>query len=414
MRGFEGLTRGGATLACLAGLLAGATGCQEDPPGIRIDLMVDEGKFRPDYVKFHWLREGRMPFEERLPETGALTPAAGLVGSLFIQTVGPLRDARGLAVQGYRGDTQVSGGFVRIEPNAGARRHIQLVLTDPLPDADDNQLPDVVDCFITPEGPACSAEPVPDAGGPAPVPPDAGDDAPRLDAGAGGTDGGAADASPIEQGLLGLWRFDEGSGNRANDSSGNNHHGTLRGAQLGWVPGRAEGTSLEIPNANNHGVTVMPSPGIDGIRNAFTIAAWIYRTDERDGLANVLSRRSTGVNEHFALALNDVGRPRVYLNSHLNPALPNVTGPDPIPLEQWVHLATTYDGGMLHLYVNGTEVGKVAVATTIQAERTLLCIGCGQNTDAVVIEPLAGRIDDLRLYNRALTVEQILSLMVAR
>ena len=392
--------------ALLAGLLALGIACREDPPGIRIEFKVENDKFRPDFVKFQWLRPGRLPVEERLPENGDFAASHEVViGSLFVQTVGPLREARALAASGYRGDKLVSGGLVHIEPSTGTQRLFQLILAEPLPDLDGNGVPDVVDanCFPGSKAAPCTGGPV-DAG----APEDARGEG-QPDSGPGpapGGDGGDVDSRPpIEEGLVGFWRFDEGTGAKANDSSGNGNHGSLRGARLAWTEGHL-GAALEIPDVANHGVMVPASPSLDGV-HAFTIAAWIYRTEDRGASADIVSRRSTGSSEHFAFALTNEGKPRIYLNSHLMPAPPALTGPDPIPMNQWVHLAATYNGTTLHLYANGTDIGNLALSTPIAADKTFLCIGCNQNSDTAVTEPLAGRIDDLRLYQRALNADQI-------
>jgi hypothetical protein len=395
---------GRALVVGLGALLLGA--CQQPMPGIRIEFKVQDARFRPDWVRFHWLRPGRVPVEERLPETGDLAPSNdAVVGSLFVQTVGPLREARALVASGMRGDRVVSGGWVRIEASTGEQRRFELLLAEPLPDRDGNGVPDLADdnCFPGSDEPACvdaDGGVVADGGGSSPVDASGPVDATIPEA-------GPADTGPSNEGLVGFWRFEEGTGTKAADSSGNGNVGTLRGADLAWVEGRGMGQALEIPNSNNHGVTVNASPSIDSIRSAFTIAAWIYRTEERDGIASILMRRSTGASEYFGLALTADGMPRGYLNSQVMPAPPTLTGPDPIPVGQWVHLAMTYNGATMHLYANGTDIGNVAVTTTIMGQKTFLCIGCGQNADNVVTEPLSGRLDDLRLYQRALSAAEI-------
>jgi hypothetical protein len=397
---------GQAVVVGLGALLLGA--CQPSLPGVRIEFKVEDAKFRPDWVRFHWLRPGRVPVEERLPESGDFAASNdAVVGSLFVQTTGPLREARGLVATGMRGDQVVSGGWVRIDPSTGEQRRFQVILAEPLPDRDGNGVPDVVDdgCVLGSKEPPCAGGTdggvVADGGDPGAPDAMGGRDAVVV------PDAGPVDAGPSTEGLIGFWRFEEGDGTKAADSSGNGNAGTLRGDDLAWVDGRGTGHALEIPNSNNHGVTVNASPSIDSIRSAFTIAAWIYRTEERDGVASILMRRSTGISEYFGLALTADGMPRGYLNSHLMPAPPTLTGPDPIPVGQWVHLAMTYNGATMHLFANGTDIGNVAVTTTIMGQKTFLCIGCGQNADNVVTEPLSGRLDDLRLYQRALSAAEI-------
>jgi hypothetical protein len=73
------------------------------------------------------------------------------------------------------------------------------------------------------------------------------------------------------------------------------------------------------------------------------------------------------------------------------------------PLNTWVHLATTYDGTTVRLYVNGTQVGT-------QAQTGALTPGTGPlrfGGNAIWPEWFQGQLDELRVYNRALTAAEI-------
>ena len=74
-----------------------------------------------------------------------------------------------------------------------------------------------------------------------------------------------------------------------------------------------------------------------------------------------------------------------------------------LPLNTWTHLAATYDGTTLRLYVNGVQVGSRAVASPLLTSTGVLRIG----GNSVWGEFFAGRIDEVRLYNRALAAAEI-------
>ena len=74
-----------------------------------------------------------------------------------------------------------------------------------------------------------------------------------------------------------------------------------------------------------------------------------------------------------------------------------------IPVAAWTHLALTYDGANLRLYVNGTQVGTRAAAGAIQATANPLWIGGNQPYG----EYFRGLIDEARVYNRTLTPADI-------
>lgn len=140
-----------ALLPALAAMfaLAGISGCRESPPGVRIDVYVEGEEFRPEYVELFWLRPGRMPYKVTLPETGnfeaTADPTIGSLGSLFIETVGPLREPRAIIARGFRGGREVSGGKARIDVSDNGQRYVRITLTAPLPDEDNNGQPDAVD-----------------------------------------------------------------------------------------------------------------------------------------------------------------------------------------------------------------------------------------------------------------------------
>ena len=75
-----------------------------------------------------------------------------------------------------------------------------------------------------------------------------------------------------------------------------------------------------------------------------------------------------------------------------------------VPLNTWTHLATTYDGANLRIYVNGAQVATTAVSGAIAASSSPLRFG-GNGT--WLDEFFQGRIDEVRVYNRALTVAEI-------
>ena len=77
----------------------------------------------------------------------------------------------------------------------------------------------------------------------------------------------------------------------------------------------------------------------------------------------------------------------------------NATGSAQVPLNAWTHLAATYDGATLRLYVNGTQVGSKPQTGSIPASTGPLRIG----GNSIWSEWFRGLIDEVRVYSRALT-----------
>ena len=79
-----------------------------------------------------------------------------------------------------------------------------------------------------------------------------------------------------------------------------------------------------------------------------------------------------------------------------------------LPLNQWSYLAVTYDGSQVKFYLNGTLVMAQPLSVSITARGNPINIGA-DNTPA---QFTTGMLDDLRIYNRALTQSQVQSDMV--
>jgi hypothetical protein len=80
-----------------------------------------------------------------------------------------------------------------------------------------------------------------------------------------------------------------------------------------------------------------------------------------------------------------------------------VTVPEELPVDTWSYLAVTYDGTMLRLYVNGEETSSTPQIGRPQANANPLQIG----GSAYEGEYFAGQIDEVRIYNRALSPSEI-------
>ena len=239
----------------------------------------------------------------------------------------------------------------------------------------------------------------------------------------GPVDHAAADARPdslnpppvdITTGLVGYWPLDEGMGNSfINDRSGNNNHGGVAVLDLAtaWTPGKV-GRALEIPDVMGGAVVVQRTASIDSINSGLTIAAWVYRNAGiRDRHHAVLSRQLGGASrEFYNLAFhNDALIVWLYAESPA-PTISVRATTGTAPLMTWIHVAVTWDGSTVRLYQDGAEVGTGPFTARMPAGTTPVLLGSNAN-NAIVNQPLLGRLDEVRLYNRALPREAILALI---
>jgi hypothetical protein len=235
-------------------------------------------------------------------------------------------------------------------------------------------------------------------------------EAPRADA---SPEGGAS--ITMTNGLVGYWPLDEGTGTTAADRSVNRNHGRLILPLTGssWKPGRL-GTSIEIPDQVGAAIRIEPSTSIDSVRTGLTLAAWVYRSAATVGSRNlaVISRQLEGTSrELYALTLQ-TGALTAWMYT-VEPA-PNTSlrATRGTPVATWFHAALTWDGKNLHLYQDGTEVGTATYSATIPTSANPLLLGNNANTSGID-QPLVGRLDEVRLYNRALSRTEIVDLMTA-
>jgi hypothetical protein len=88
----------------------------------------------------------------------------------------------------------------------------------------------------------------------------------------------------------------------------------------------------------------------------------------------------------------------------LSVASANLMAPNPLPLNAWSHVAATYEGTVMALYVNGVQVASQAQSGAVATSTDPLTIG-GNSSG----EDFAGIIDEVRIYSRALSANEIQS-----
>jgi PKD repeat protein len=191
-------------------------------------------------------------------------------------------------------------------------------------------------------------------------------------------------------GLVGAWGFEEASGSAVNDASGAGNQGTLSGATR-TTAGKI-GSAL-VFNGTSALVNVPDSSSLD-LTSAMTLEAWVYPT--AGGKWQDVIYKSNDL--YYIEGSSPSGRPAAGGTFGSD-----VLGSAGLPLNTWSHIAATYDRTTLRLYVNGTQVGSKAQTNPIQTSTGALTFG----GDAIFGQYFAGRIDEVRIYNRALTAAEI-------
>ncbi|MHC4700763.1 MAG: LamG domain-containing protein, partial [Planctomycetota bacterium] len=202
--------------------------------------------------------------------------------------------------------------------------------------------------------------------------------------------------------LVAWWKLDDDRSGIVVDSSGNDHHGTL-GGDPQYVPG-FDGDALELDGSGDF-VRMDGYKGILGT-SAFTIAAWI-RTS---GNGQIVGWGNTGTNRRAEFRVNG-GRLRIETGGG------NVQGDTNILDDQWHHVAVavkanaTLSSGDVTFYLDGQDDTRAGTDTDIFDMTANFDVKIGQMYDLSSSRWFTGLIDDLRIYDKQLTAEEIATAM---
>src|SRR5262249_31951289 len=137
------------------------------------------------------------------------------------------------------------------------------------------------------------------------------------------------------------------------------------------------------------------------LTNGMTVEAWVYPTATApDWTAVAIKERPSGLS--YALYATDGANkpPAGYIRMRSDV---KAAGSSILPLNTWSHLAATYDGANIRMYVNGVQVGTKAQTGNMTTSTSVFRIG----GNSVWGEWFKGIIDEVRVYNNALTQSQI-------
>ncbi|HEY0709926.1 MAG TPA: LamG-like jellyroll fold domain-containing protein [Polyangia bacterium] len=214
--------------------------------------------------------------------------------------------------------------------------------------------------------------------------------------------------SPLDNGLVGYWKFDEGRGSTTYDLSGNGNNGTV----VGGAPFTADvPASMPIDDAGalvfdgTSQYVDLGAPAGLNVSGQITMAAWV-KINATDGFRNILSHGASDSPERDTFLRIYGGEYRVGTwysptDTYASYAMP---GGD---VGTWVHLVGVNDGTTWRLYRNGVQVATQAGSAGAYTATANWRIGA-QGSSASRF--FSGSIDDVRIYNRGLTANEVAAL----
>ncbi len=205
---------------------------------------------------------------------------------------------------------------------------------------------------------------------------------------------------PNNLGLVGYWSFDDATSTKATDFSGNGNVGTLSGSNLpAWVSGK-KGNALNFNgtdsyvDAGNASSLDIPTGG------SVTMCAWVYdTTGSVGGFQGLLAKRGS----NYAYGIN-------FITNNFQVYTSGASGIQAftynLPAQQWTHICGVISGSPTALYVNGALFGTAGSGGGVSSITDHLWIGSSN----AATEIFNGKVDDVRIYNRALSASEIAAL----
>jgi len=209
------------------------------------------------------------------------------------------------------------------------------------------------------------------------APPDAGSDAPTAIAG-----------------LVAHWPLDEGQGTAARDATGNINDGSLLNGPS-WIASAGAGAALHLDGSDDYvELAIRTLPRVEAAKS---IGVWFRNAATTPRLRNLVAFFNDTMNSGIHLGF-DTDQVAVWRYGDFDPIIKSTAAPG----GGWHHLAYSWDGTTHHLYLDGALIGTSTANVKNGAIQTAR-LGAWQAPD----EMFSGDLDDVRVYGRALTAEEI-------
>jgi hypothetical protein len=207
-------------------------------------------------------------------------------------------------------------------------------------------------------------------------------------------------AEITEEDIGGLWLFDEGSGKTVSDSSGNGNDGEIVG-ELEWVDGKF-GKALQYPGESMN-LVMLPNSDSLNPTSGITIMAWGWLVEGTGNNRRFLQKSTAGSDNQYRLLLE-------WGNFRFDPGpgvSPQALDTPVFAEEEWHHVAGVYDGSESAIYIDGEKVASQAASGEMIPSDGPIFLGAKWNDPGHPGDYWKGMIDELAVFKRGLTADEI-------
>jgi hypothetical protein len=221
----------------------------------------------------------------------------------------------------------------------------------------------------------------------------------------------AALTGDVTSGLVGYWKFDEGTGTSAADSTGNGNTGTLTNSPT-WQTGQY-GNAVNFDGSNDY--VSVPDPGAGSVFDfangtSITVAAWVNLTSlPQDAI--VLSKGATGGADNANYQMEIATNNHLYLSFTSGGVWQTAQSTATVPVSGWHHyvVSQTFGSASLQMYIDGAVIASDS-GDTSAPDVTNVALWFGADNEATAgatDNELNGKIDEARVYNRVLSAAEV-------
>lgn len=208
--------------------------------------------------------------------------------------------------------------------------------------------------------------------------------------------------SSATEGLVGYWSFDNGD---ATDDSGNGNNGTVHGATLTEDRFGNTDSAYSFDGVDDY-IEVPDSSGLDIVKE-ISITGWVNVNSYTDEWLGIVNKADSDGNDTFEICINSSGYIHFPLKFQTSGRLSYNSDPGCFKEGEWHFFGTVYNGTHVEIYVDGVLTNSYASTDEpLNTNNHSLIIGAeGESYNGP--HPFNGVLDEIRIYNRALSESEI-------